>query len=701
MTIKERPTQLGPQVRTITLRLVPNGEQQRGIVDADTRTAELAFSSEAPVDMWFGTEVLSHAPGAMRTGVRQQTMPLLFNHDMDDLLGVVESISVDKDRVGRAMVRFGKDERGDWAMQQVNDGVLVNVSFMYRVFKWLEDTEADTLTATDWEPYEISLVTVPADPNVGVGRSAQPAPNAVQIEQAARAAGAHTPAAASAQGVTNAPQAQPLQTPQANDSQPKEQSMRRHIKQDLATDGATGSTAGGTTLDANTISNAGQRQAAAPSPVDAAMAERQRISEIEALCKRYDLSDELRGGLIQRGATVDQAKLAAADIVMERSRNKPAVDMGGTHNPDLSEKEKARYSMIRAINASVSGNWKEAGFELECSNEVSKRLGRNPQNEKAFFVPTNLTFASRAALTVGTAGSGTTGGTMVATNLLAGSFIEVLRNKARVMQLGATILSGLVGNVDIPRQTGQASTYWTTEGTNTTESEPTFDKVSLALKTIGTYSQVSRSMLMQATPDVDMILRADLMAVMALGIDLAALSGSGSGGAPLGIANQSGIGSVVGGTNGAQITIDNIIDLETQVTAANAPEDTLAYLANAKTIGWLKKAKSTTNQYLWTNSPGGQRSGTPGEINGYPVARSNQARSTLTKGSSSGICSEVFFGAWSELLIGEWGVLEIVPNPYDAAVYKNGGVLLRALQSIDIGVRHAASFATMSDALTA
>lgn len=701
MTIKERPTQLGPQVRTITLRLVPNGEQQRGIVDPDTRTAELAFSSEAPVDMWFGTEVLSHAPGAMRTGVRQQTMPLLFNHDMDDLLGVVESISVDKDRVGRALVRFGKDERGDWAMQQVNDGVLVNVSFMYRVFKWLEDTEADTLTATDWEPYEISLVTVPADPNVGVGRSAQPAPNAVQIEQAARAAGANTPAAASAQGVTNAPQAQPLQTPQANDSQPKEQSMRRHIKQDLATDGATGSTAGGTTLDANTISNAGQRQAAAPSPVDAAMAERQRISEIEALCKRYDLSDELRTGLIQRGATVDQAKLAAADIVMERSRNKPSVDLGGTHNPDLSEKEKARYSMIRAINASVSGNWKEAGFELECSNEVSKRLGRNPQNEKAFFVPTNLTFASRAALTVGTAGSGTTGGTMVATNLLAGSFIEVLRNKARVMQLGATILSGLVGNVDIPRQTGQASTYWTTEGTNTTESEPTFDKVSLALKTIGTYSQVTRSMLMQATPDVDMILRADLMAVMALGIDLAALSGSGSSGAPLGIANQSGIGSVVGGTNGAQITIDNIIDLETQVTAANAPEDTLAYLANAKTIGWLKKAKSTTNQYLWTNSPGGQRSGTPGEINGYPVARSNQARSTLTKGSSSGICSEVFFGAWSELLIGEWGVLEIVPNPYDAAVYKNGGVLLRALQSIDIGVRHAASFAVMSDALTA
>src|SRR5690349_20444364 len=96
-------------------------------------------------------------------GQRQQTMPVLFNHDMSDLLGVVEEIWLDKDRTARARIRFGKDERGEWAMNQVADGVLVNVSFMYRVFKWEEDTEADTLTALDWEPYEITLCTVPAD----------------------------------------------------------------------------------------------------------------------------------------------------------------------------------------------------------------------------------------------------------------------------------------------------------------------------------------------------------------------------------------------------------------------------------------------------------------------------------------------------------------------------------------------------------
>lgn len=700
MTIKHRPDTLAPQQRTVSLRLVGSGESARAVVDTDTRTVDLAFASETPCDMWYGTEVLSLAKGAMRTGARQLSMPLLFNHDMCDLLGVVESIAVGADRIARAQVRFGKDERGEWAMRQVADGVLINVSFMYRVFKWLEDTEADTLTATDWEPYEVSLVTVPADPTVGVGRSAPAdAQNAVLIERATAA-----PAAAAADRRSASPAAPAASTPAGEPVFKK----RTHHLADLATDGTTGSAGGAATSNTTTTTtvpaeprdpNGGPGARGAQQHQASALDERARITEIEAMCRKYEVSDDVRTGMIQRGATIDQARMTCADIVMERAKRsgKPASDMGGTHNPDLSEKEKGRYSMLRAVNAAISGKWDKAGFELECSNEVSKRLGRAPSQELGFFMPTNI----RATYTVGTAGAGTTGGTLVATNLLAGSFIEVLRNKARVMQLGATVISGLVGNVDIPRQTGAAATFWVTEGTNVTQAEATFDKISLSMKTIGTFSQVTRNMLMQSTPDIDMIARGDLIAQMALGIDLAALSGSGSGGQPLGVGNTAGVGSVLGGTNGAQLTIDHLIDLETAVTFANAPEDSLAYLTNAKAVGLLKKAKSTTGQYLWTNNPNGRRDATPGEINGYAVARSQQARSTLTKGTASGICSEVFFGAWSELVMGEWGVLEIVPNPYDAAVYKNGGVLLRALQSIDIGVRHAASFATMSDALTA
>ena len=691
MTIRQRPDTLGPQRRTVTFRLQAEGEQRAGTVDLEARTCELAFSSETPCDMWYGTEILSMRPGAMRTGVRQQSLPLLFNHHMGSLLGVVERIWIDADRVARALVRFGKDEFGDWAMRQVADGVLVNVSFMYRVFRWEEDTEAETLTALEWEPYEISLVTVPADPSVGVGRSAATdTENGVQLIRKAAAV-----------------PASPTQSPSPHHS--KESVMHRmptHRLQEQA-DSVT-STAGGavTTTTATTLPAEPRDHTrtldVAQHHQRGAEAERARITEIEALCKRYDLSADIRTGMIQRGATIEQARMTAADVVMERAAKgaKPAADFGGSHNPDLSEREKARYSMIRAVNASLSKDWSKAGFELECSNEVSKRLGRAASGELGFFVPTNIPFASRATYTVGTPGAGVVGGTLVATNLLTGSFIEMLRNRARVMQLGATVLSGLVGAVDIPRQTGATSTFWTAEGVDTSKAEATFDKVSMNMKTIGTYSQITRNMLMQSTPDIDMLARADMIAQMALGIDLAALSGSGAGGQPLGIGNQAGVGTVIGGVNGAAITIDHYIDLETQVTGANAPEDSLAYLGNAKTVGSTKKLKSTTGQYLWTNAPGGQRTATPGEINGYAFARSNQARSTLTKGTANGVCSEVFFGAWSEVLIGEWGVLEIVPNPYDASVYKSGGVLLRALQSVDIGVRHAASFAVMSDALT-
>jgi HK97 family phage major capsid protein len=286
---------------------------------------------------------------------------------------------------------------------------------------------------------------------------------------------------------------------------------------------------------------------------------------------------------------------------------------------------------------------------------------------------------------------------LVEQTLLAGDFIEVLRNKARVIQAGARVLSGLVGNVTLPRQSTQGSTYWVTEGSNLTESEATFYSVMLQPRTIGTVSQITRQMLLQSTPDIEMLVRADFIATMALGIDLAALSGATGGANPVGISNAAGVNTIVGGTNGAAITIDMLIAMEAACADANAPEETLAYITNAKTIGSLKSLRSTTGQYLWTNSPIGMRSGTPGEINGYPVFRSNQARKNLTKGTSTS-CSELFYGAWSELIIGEWGVLEVLPNPYGSG-FAAGTIQLRVLQTLDICLRHGQSFAYINDAI--
>jgi HK97 family phage major capsid protein/HK97 family phage prohead protease len=625
------------------------------LVDAEARTIRLPVSSETAVDCWFGTEVLSHEPGAIRLdNLRQSVLPLLFNHDRSDLLGRVVGLELGNDKRLYAVFRFGRDERGQWAMDQVNDQILVNVSINYRVFKWLEDTETETYTAMDWEPYEISLVTIPADDSVGVGRAAQIQPQ--------------TPAA---------------QGPAVSTTGDNPMGMRQQ-RTPRGPEAGDGSGNGG---------------GAAPqqiTPEQAAVNERNRISEIEAMCRQHQIPDDLRSGLISRGASVNEARAAVLDQLTKNGQRQ--ASLGGSMAPDMTNAERGSYSMIRAINASLTRNWKSAGFEREVSIAIGQRMGRDTDG---FFMPTDLDFGQRTAAPL-SSGSLSTGGALVATNLQANNFIELLRNQARTLSLGATVISGLVGNVDIPRQAGAATAYWVDDPTAVSESEPSFDKISLIMKTIGAMSVLYRSMLMQSTPAAEMLVRQDLLRVLALGIDAAVLYGSGADNkVPLGIANSSGVGSVIGGTNGAAITIDHLIDLETLVADANVDVDggDLAYLVNARTVGALKKLKSSTGQYLWTNSPLGQRSGTPGEINGYTVARSNQARKNLTKGNATGL-SEVFFGAWSNVVIGEWGVLEIVANGMSDAVFGKGAIQLRAMQSLDIGLRHGQAFSVMSDAST-
>jgi HK97 family phage major capsid protein len=443
----------------------------------------------------------------------------------------------------------------------------------------------------------------------------------------------------------------------------------------------------------------------AAAPVDPAVVETARVTEIEAMCRTHQIGDDVRNHLVSLKAPIEQARGIVLNTVLARGNGQ--ASLSGDHNPEMTDKEKGKYSLTRAIAAAVgermgdAAAWKDAGFEREVSKAIGQRSGKTTAG---LFMPTNLRFyAQRAAdysFGTGTGLSATSGGSnMVATNLLAGSFIDLLRNKARVLAMGAQMLSGLVGNVDIPRQKAAGQTYWVGEGGALTQTGGQFDKVSLSPKHIGALSVITRNMLQQSTPDIEMMVRSDMLQTIALGVDAAALYGTGSSFQPLGIANQSGIGSVLGGTNGGALTIDNLIDLETFVASNNADDGALAYLTNAKAVGALKKLKSTTGEYLWSNSPLGQRSGTPGEINGYTVARTNQARSSLAKGTGTNL-SEVYFGDWSQVIVGEWGVVEILPNPYAAGIYEAGGVELRVLQSLDIGVRHPQSFAVMSDAIT-
>ena len=628
--------------------------------DEEARTVELSFSSEEPYERWWGTEILDHAESAVRLGRLNNGGALLMDHNGRDQVGVVERAWI-SGRKGRAVVRFGRSARAQEVFQDVIDGIRKLVSVGYRIVEMVlaqRDGDNATYRVTDWEPYEISLVSIPADTTVGVGREGEAAPfdprsllkEEDDMNFGTRNAGGIAPAPAA---VVTPPAAAPAVAPTE------------------------------------------QRSLAPAAPVDhtaAIASERERSATIRAMGARLNCRD-LADAAVNDGRSVEQFvrdfEAQAGNATVIRTAEHPAIGM--------SERDVRRYSFVRLMNAMANPQdadaQRAAGFEMECSAAALQR-GQASAKAGSLRIPLDVLRSDingeQRGLSVGTA---TAGGHTVATDLLAGSFIELLRNAMALTGLGVRILGDLNGNLAIPRQTGGATAYWVGEGAAPTESQQAFDQVALSPKTVAAFTDMSRQLLLQSSIDVESFVRMDLAQTLALALDLAGVNGSGSSNQPRGILNTSGIGSVIGGTNGAAPSWDNIVGLETQVANVNAALGSLGYLTNTKVRGKLKltqKFSGTNGDPIWEKG---------NEMNGYRAAVSNQVPSTLTKGTAAGICSAIIYGNWADMLIGMWGGLDILVNPY--ILSGTGSVRIEAFQSADIAVRHPESFAAMVDALTA
>ena len=612
-------------------------------VNEETRTVELSFSSTAPYERWWGIEILDHGKKSVRLGRLNSGAALLMDHNTSDQVGVVEKAWIDGDQ-GRAVVRFSRSPRAEEIFQDVKDKIRTLVSVGYRVLEIIlekqTEGEASTYRVTDWEPYEISLVSVPADTSVGVGREGEP----------------------------------PAFDPRSliTEEETEDMNMRR--------DGSAGGPA-------PAIATPAAAPAAPAVDLAAVRAEeRDRISQISAMGARLNCRD-LADTAIANGTPLD------AFIREYQAKAGPASEIRVAETPEigLTAKERQRYSFQRLLNA--LGNPTDiqareaAAFEFECSDAAMAR-GQAPGRQGAMCIPHDIV-ANQRDLVVGTA---TAGGHTVATDLIESAFIDLLRNRLAIEQVGSTVLADLNGNVAIPRQTGGATAYWLAESGASTESQQAFDQVTLTPKTVSGYTDYSRQLLLQSSMSVESFIRNDLSKIMALEIDRAAVNGSGSSNQPRGIINTSGIGSEAGGTNGLAPTWDNMINLETLVAVANADMGSLAYLTNAKARGKLKR----TQKFATTN--GDPIWGPGNEMNGYKAAVSNQVPSNLTKGTSNGVCSAILFGNFADLLVGFWGGLDVLVNPY--ILSGTGTVRVEVFQSCDITVRHPESFAAMLDALT-
>jgi len=284
------------------------------------------------------------------------------------------------------------------------------------------------------------------------------------------------------------------------------------------------------------------------------------------------------------------------------------------------------------------------------------------------------------------------GGELVATTKqgLMGDFY----NSGVLEASGAMVLQGLVGNVDLPVYTQGTAPVKKTENAAAGDVGGTFASLSLSPKRLPGYVTISDQLLAQTPQVLETFIGGQIGNAMRSVREIAFFHGGGTN-EPTGIAATSGIGSVAGGTNGAAPDWSDMVDLETAVAIDNALEGNVRYFTNTKVRGKLKKTAkvaSTDSMMVWESN------NTP--INGYQVGVTNAISSTLTKGTSSGVASAIFFGNAADFVIGYWGgiSLEMVRDTTDA---KAGQRTLVANQYYDAGLLRAQSFSAMLDALTA
>ena len=362
---------------------------------------------------------------------------------------------------------------------------------------------------------------------------------------------------------------------------------------------------------------------------------------------------------------------------------------------DGEDKEKAkiqkRYSLLRAINLRAN-NRPLDGLEREMHDMAvneARSEGRSLSGDVSMpsmmmHIPTQ--HEMRTDITAGTAA---TAGNLIATDLHA--FIPAFTPRLKAVEMGAQVMSGLVGNLDLPIGNALAATAWEGENDTTAETNPTTTKLSLTPNRLSAFIDVSKLFLIQSSHGPEAWLRGELSGATARAVDLAILNGSGTSDQPEGILNKTGIGDVAGGTNGLAPTNAHVIELETLVAIANADVSSLGYLTTPAFRGFLK------NLALGANNAGFVWDGNGSMLNGYNAQVSTQCPSTLTKGTASGICHAIIFGNWAEAIVANFGQVDLMVNPYTKA--KEALVELIVNSYWDVGIPRAGAFSAMQDAL--
>lgn len=372
-----------------------------------------------------------------------------------------------------------------------------------------------------------------------------------------------------------------------------------------------------------------------------------------------------------------ERSLARAEFLREAERRMEGQQLHSSGDDRLDQALQS-FSLRKAICSQVPdlARQVDCGRELEVSSELARRAGR-PFNGIA--VPYQV-FLEKRTITSGTVSPDFGGANLIATDLRGDQFIDRLRERLAVRALGARVLTGLVGNVDIPKLTASATAQWVADDEALVDADPTFGKVQLDIKHCGTLSEYSRSVLLQSSPSVEGLLRSDFAQTLARALDVGAIAGPG-GDAPTGVINMDGHQTVAG-----PVSWSKVLELIQTLEDANAEGTGFV------TTPGLKRVMRSTVRVDSTDSRMIMEE--PNSLAGYPLFSTTNAPSTAGSPADE---DALIFGDWRDLLIGFWSELDIIVNPFLTGAYQRGGVSIRAMMSVDIVARHVQSFVSLSD----
>lgn len=617
----------------------PEEEEEDDPEGADEDRFAISISSEFPVSRWGVTEILDHSPGSVDMSRAKQGLSFLDSHGTRDIVGIVNDVTLGKDRVLRGVVQFSRNAKAQDVKRDVVDGIRKFISVGYSVDEYSLDksssSEGDTYRATKWTPMEASSVAVPADPSVGHNRKAGERGFPVHVRSLEPTA------------------AQTAATPT------EEKKMETSNAQAV--------------LDARGVA-----------------------SEIMNLGKRHGIDHERVATWIKEGRSVDAVSaLILADV---EARHAATTTTGAASERkdeiELNDKEQREYNLARGImvlcgneEAEQSGGKRENCIELEISQTIEKNY--RGETHGGLFVPWSIknvrALKTRAGLDSGTA---TTGLELKFTE--PGAFIDFLYNRMRVKELGAVTISGLRDNVTYPKQTGRATGSWVGEnpGSDVADSNLTLGQIASSPKTYQSSTSYSRQLLAQAVVDVDGLVRADLARDMALALDLAAISGNTGGNNPVGIMHTTGVQSFIlagDSGNGAQPTYDDIVHIIEDLEDVNADQlGDPGWLTTPGIKSLLKLTARLANTIalpVWADND---------TVSGYMARSSNQVPKTQVRGSTSNNHA-LILGVFATMVIGMWGSgFELVVDPY--RLKKQGMIELTTFMLTDVTLKYPQAF---------